>query len=165
MAARADSVNRPPGRIRYGWPLDRASWAIVVELCSETAWGSRPLGQASRGSIPAESGVYVMCVRPPGAGSFAEPFMALHDVIYVGRSNNLRTRFAQHLNTPSPKVRAARATYAESLRFWFLKLPADRIVDAEHAFIECFGPPANDKPGEGFLLDPKTPRPVGFRSK
>ena len=94
----------------------------------------------------------MLCVRPPRVRIMLAPFEALTDVIYVGRSSNLRNRYENHLNTPSAKVRAARSTYADSLRFWFLQLPEDQITMVEGILIDCFGPPANDKPGDSISV-------------
>ena len=149
MTQPVDAVNQPRGHIRYGWPLQTGSWRRLPEVISNNpAWQSRPLSHASKGSIPATTGVYMMCVCPPMMHQMRNPFASLINVIYVGQSKNLRTRYQNHLNTPSAKVRAARSTYADSLRFWFLQLPANEIRVAESILIDCFGPPANDKPGD-----------------
>ena len=149
MAERVDAVNKPPGRIRYGWPLSKRDWeSIPGEVWQSNKWQSHPLGHASRTAIPAVPGVYMMCVRPPRASMMKKPFASLLDVIYVGRTKNLRTRYSKHLNTPSPKVRSARQTYSDSLRFWFLHLPKHRTFEIERLLISCFGPPANDRPGD-----------------
>ena len=149
MVQRVDAVNRPPRRIRYAWPLHPMEWdSVPADIWESNQWQSRPLGHASRASIPTMTGVYMMCVRLPHASMKVEPFSTLMEVIYVGKSKNLRRRYAEHLNTPSPKVRQARMTYSDSLRFWFLNLPADRIAATEGDLIRCFGPPANDQPGE-----------------
>ena len=52
-----------------------------------------------------------MCGRPPNGPALAEPFGVLMSILYVGKANNLNRRFREHLNTPSPKVRAVRNTY------------------------------------------------------
>ena len=146
---RVDAVNRPPGRIRYGWPLHSAEWdAVPDKIWKSNRWQSRPLGHASKGTVPTNSGVYMMCVRPPRAASFDRPLADLREVIYVGKARNLRRRYAQHLNTPSPKVQMARKTYSDSLSFWFLNVPLERYSTVESMLIDCFGPAANDKPGE-----------------
>ena len=117
VAERVDAVNRPPERIRYGWPLHRADWeALPASLQRPVRWRSRPLGHASRDSVPTQAGVYIMCVKPPGSATLAPPLCDLSEVIYVGKTVNLRRRYAEHLNTPSPKVRMARETYSASLR-------------------------------------------------
>lgn len=149
MSERVDAVNRPPARIRYGWPLYPDEWEAVPDsLWLTEQWQSRPLGHASRDSLPTQSGVYLMSVKPPRAASFPPPVGDLNEVIYVGKTVNLRRRYAEHLNTPSPKVRMARATYSASLRFWFLALPKSQIAQLEALLIDCFGPPANDRPGD-----------------
>ena len=154
MIERVDAVNRPPNRIRYGWPLHSFEWELLPPETREGAhWQSRPLGHASKRSIPPTTGVYMMCVRPPNVSAMTDPFVGLVEVIYVGRSTNLRNRYAEHLNTPSPKVRAARATYSDSLRFWFLHIPVERIATVESVLISCFGPPANDQSGDTLLLE------------
>lgn len=151
---RVDSVNQPRGRIRYGWPLLRIEWDRLPTWVSDSSrWQSRPLGHASKGSVPNQAGVYLMCVRPPGFGRMSEPFRSLVEVIYVGRTKNLRSRYADHLNTPSAKVRAAIQTYSGSVRFWFLRTPIELTSTIETLLIDCFGPPANDKPGDAISVE------------
>ena len=147
--SRVDAVNRPPGRIRYGWTLSLSDWrAVPTEVLKSDGWQSRALSHSLKPSIPQQAGVYVMCVRPPNVSEAAEPFLRLVDVIYVGKTSNLRNRYSQHLNVPSPKVRAARNTYSDSLRFWYLHLTPESISAVESILITCFGPAANDRPGE-----------------
>ncbi len=156
---RVDAVNRPPGRIRYGWPLHSAEWdAVPDKIWERNRWQSRPLGHASTNTIPTDSGVYIMCVKPPRAASFDRPLADLQEVIYVGKARNLRRRYAQHLNTPSPKVQMARQTYSDSLRFWFLKLSLECYSTIESMLIDCFGPAANDKSGEVPRLEMESTR-------
>ena len=149
MSDRVDAVNRPPGRIRFGWPLYRTDWELIpAEVLRSNQWQSSALSHGLRLSIPQQSGVYMMCVRPPNISVVTEPFAGLLEIIYVGKSSNLRNRYSKHLNVPSPKVRAARNTYADSIRFWYLRMEAERISAVESLLISCFGPPANDIPGE-----------------
>ena len=154
MSQRIDAANRPPNHIRYGWPLHPLEWEeLPVEIRGSARWQSRTLGHAARNSIPPAAGVYLMCVRPPNGPDLAEPFRGLIEIIYVGKTKDLRRRYDEHLNVPSPKVRAARNTYSNSLRFWFSIVPEGRIDLVETLLIECFGPPANDLPGSVNLLE------------
>ena len=155
MLQRVDAVNRPDtAHIRYGWALDTSDWSnLAQEILHRGQWQSRPLGYASKRSVPQLAGVYMMCARPPGVSTMNEPFSSLMEVIYVGKSNNLRRRYAEHLNVPSPKVRMAKLVFSDSLRFWFIRIPTASLSDAERLLIDCFGPPANDKPGEGHPLE------------
>lgn len=100
-----------------------------------------------------QPGIYLMCAKPPSAFDAAKPFSDLMEVIYVGRAENLRRRFKSHIDTPSPKVKAAQNTYADSMRFWFLEMDVPENKAAETLFINCFGPPANDKPGDRLQLE------------
>ena len=162
MTLRVDAENRLPKKIRYGWPLYSADWeTLFPDICASERWHSRALSQPFRSSIPQASGVYMMCVKPPSFETMREPFSDFHNVIYVGRSINLRQRYGRHLNAPSPKVRAARIAYANTLRFWFLEAPIDAISAFERVLIECFGPPANDKPGDHPALETGVPKTIG----
>ena len=161
MAERVDAVNRPPGRIRYGWPLHSEEWdAVPADISQTNGWQSRPLGHASKTTIPIASGVYMMCVRLPRAARLHRPFTDLQEVIYVGKAKNLRRRYAQHLNTPSPKVQMAKKTYSDSLRFWFLNVSQERFSIVETMLIDCLGPAANDQPGEVDRLEFHSSRTV-----
>ena len=153
---RVDAVNRPDNaHIRYGWALHAPDWQeLPQEIGASVQWQSRPLGYASRRSIPQRTGVYMMCAKLPGGSKMNQLFSSLTEVIYVGRSKNLRRRYAEHLDTPSPKVRVARQVFSDSLRFWFLHLPEHCLPEVERLLINCFGPPANDRPGERNRLEP-----------
>ena len=158
MVERVDEVNRPLNRIRYGWPLGSADWEnLPPEVRGDAAWHSRTFGYATKDNIPTSPGVYMMCGRPPNGPDLADPFGRLMCILYVGKANNLNRRFREHLNTPSPKVRAARNTYSTSLQFWFSMVPENRIDLVEGLLIECFGPPANDRPGTVALLEAREP--------
>lgn len=149
LTERVDAVNRPPRRIRYGWTLYSTEWdSIPVDVIQREGWESTALSRFLKASVPQQAGVYMMCVKPPSVFMSAEPFSDLVEVIYVGKSKNLRRRYGQHLDVPSPKVRMARNTYSDSLRFWYLRLATDRISLVESILIGCLGPPANDLPGE-----------------
>ena len=162
MNDRVDDVNKPSGRIRYGWPLSRSDWDLLPpDVCSNSHWQSRPLGPASRHSIPAITGVYMLCARPPRASLMQRPFADMFHVIYVGRSKNLRNRYADHINTPSPKVRAARMTYSDSLLFWYLHVEEHDLAVVETILINCLGPPANDQPGDALPIVAGHTIPIG----
>ena len=161
MTDRVDEVNRPSGRIRYGWPLSKSDWdSLPLEVCSNPHWQYRPLGPASRTSVPPTTGVYMLCARPPRAALMRRPFADMLEVLYVGRSTNLRNRYADHIHTPSPKVRAARRTYSDSLLFWFLHVEEAYLAVVETLLINCFGPPANDQPGDAIQLVAGQPTPI-----
>ena len=123
MIERVDAVNRPASRIRYGWTLYPTEWQLIpADVLLTDQWQSTALSRSLASSIPQQAGVYMMCVRPPSVATVSQPFSRLEEVIYVGKTGNLRRRYGQHLNVPSPKIRVARATYSDSLRFWFLRL-------------------------------------------
>ena len=161
---RADLVNIVKSRnLRFGWPLDRSDWDILPrDLLFSKDWKSVIIGHHEAKLVPDRPGIYMLCASPPGMNPQGGPFSLLYETIYVGESDNLQRRLRQHLNTPSPKVRAARMCYALSLRFWYHLVEMDRIKLVESLLIQCLGPPANDKPGVGaWSAITGEPRPAG----
>jgi len=161
---RADIVNIVKGRnLRYGWPLHQVDWRnLPTDLVKSMSWKSVILGHSEVRSVPSESGVYMMCAKPPLTTSESAPFGLLYEAIYVGESINLKRRFREHLNTPSNKVNEARKCYPASLTFWYHLADSQQIKQIESLMIQCLGPPANDKPG----IDPgsavaSTSKPAG----
>ena len=57
----------------------------------------------------------------------------------------------------APKSEQHETPYSNSLRFWFSIVPEGRIDLVETLLIECFGPPANDRPGSVNLLEARQP--------
>ena len=146
---RADFVNIVKEKnLRYGWPLHQSDWSnLPLDLVDSISWKSVMLGHSEVRSVPSESGVYIMCAKPPLISLESSPFGHLYEAIYVGESTDLKRRFREHLNTPSKKVRAARKCYPGSLTFWYHLASSQQIKQIESRLIQCLGPPANDKPG------------------
>ena len=69
------------------------------------------------------------------------------EVLYVGKSKNLRRRFKEHVDPWRESSRNLRVLYArnraESLEFWFLAFPSDLMGDAERELIKQARPKAN----------------------
>lgn len=135
--------------LRYGWSLERSIWSHVpADLVKGRQWRWVQFAVAEANSVPTVAGVYVVCACPPGRhrSTSALPndlFSLLYTAIYVGRTNNLRTRFTQHCQNPKPEIRLSRECFSDSLEFWFHRLDPGILIETEACLIECFGPPAN----------------------
>lgn len=66
---------------------------------------------------------------------------------YVGRAENLKTRFLQHCKG-SKEIKYVQQCYGPWLDFWFLSLPLVNIRQAERQLIRLFGPSGNNKSGD-----------------
>ena len=141
MLERVDAVNRPPRHIRYGWTLYSLEWeSIPKDVLQPNQWQSRALGQSLRHSIPQQAGVYMMCVKPPNVSVMPEPFSNFVEIIYVGRSKNLRRRYREHLNTPSPKVHIAKQTYSRQSAILVLMPPRRAYLECRECSDKLLGP-------------------------
>ena len=149
---RADIYNAVPGKIRYGWPLDSRDWDELETTDLQNAtWFSKTITPGNVKSLPETEGVYMICAGPPISRSTnhsTELFQSFHEVLYVGETGNLRDRFYDYLSDLRPKIVALKKVYANTVRFWYTKLPnlteAERH-DYEAILMKCFGPPANER--------------------
>ena len=64
-------------------------------------------------------------------------------VVYIGRSDNLRRRFAEHVNGERPNVVIAKHVHGK-VDFWFCELPFHRTRAVEQLLLDILGPTAND---------------------
>ena len=157
--------------IKYGWQHDSALWAqIPTELCDSRSWRSVPFLESEAVSVPlGKPGVYFVCTSPVGR-RLARQFCAndlfgnLFTPIYIGRTDDLQTRFLGHCRQPSPKLLAARRCFGPSMQFWFHRLATERTRDSEAVLIACFGPTANDKQ-ETIRASVQNPIPIGIHAR
>ena len=139
--------------MQHGWTIDQAIWDRLPDsLVANDRWRSVGFTLADANSVPLVPGVYVLCAPPAGRRRAHTPltndlFGLLYNAMYVGRTANLRQRFQQHSQHPSPEIRRTRETFREGLEFWFCQLPIGMIAPAEARLIDCLGPTANIRRG------------------
>lgn len=137
--------------MRYGWSLRPADWEAVAQVLGAGPWYKVAFRQIQRRRIPEEPGVYMLGTRPAAAG-----LPPLYNAVYVGQATNLRSRFLQHLQRPSPDVDRAAMCFPD-LEFWFVKSDQMALNRLEAMLIECLGPPANRRAGIGAKVGEPVP--------
>lgn len=102
-------------------------------------WKSSTFSPALSFLIPKESGVYaiVRLRRIMGLPTQLE-------VLYVGKSNNLRRRFAEHANPWREHNEVLNSiTDRDNWEFWYLGLPQKELNTAERDLIRASNPITN----------------------
>jgi len=135
--------------VRRGWTLDTKDWGrLWTELGPDSKWRYVVMSDVNSEGVPRSPGVYALCSHPPGA-SLGDPrniFAKLYGAVYVGRTDDLRSRFLQHCHSREELIVAARACYSQ-LHFWFTRLDGAATKSIESLMISCLGPPANKHAG------------------
>jgi excinuclease UvrABC nuclease subunit len=104
-----------------------------------STWAVVEFHRAFAGSVPNSPGIYALirAHRVQGIPLTAEP-------VYIGKSRNLRNRFAQHADPMRQHNSDLGAvTIRENLEFWYLPLPEEGIDEAERAAIQALAPQTN----------------------
>ena len=154
--------------MQHGWTVDQATWDRLPDyLGADGRWRSVGFTLSDANSVPSMPGIYALCAPPPGRRRPPNPpkhdlFGLLFTAMYVGRTENLRGRFQQHCQNPSPEISRTRDTFKEGLEFWFCQLSIPSTFPAEACMIDCLGPTANLKRG---TLTGKLQRPQSADSR
>lgn len=102
-------------------------------------WRSVPYSRHGRQVVPKLPGVYAIMRVSRVMGL---PLQS--NVIYIGKTENLRLRMGQHLNpTTAHNPGVAAAQDKEALEFWCNLMPDDVIASAEKHLIRFANPKAN----------------------
>ncbi len=130
-----------------GWSADRRLWAEVEANVGQLGWRRVPFAATSAFSVPARSGVYMICASPAvslGVADAGRP--GLYTALYVGKGD-LRARFGRHTGTrPKAAIREYTRTFSGRLDFWYVPIAGAAQVDAtEAALIRALRPPCNDQ--------------------
>ena len=110
-------------------------------------WNKTYLEPGYEGRVPEEVGVYMLCAKPRGPLERRDIF----NVLYVGKTTNLRSRFQDHQSgrNSSPLIKRCKLIYSRMQFQWMVfpettnSGPEDWMKNTEQALIGAFGPPAN----------------------
>lgn len=145
--------------MRYGWSLDPTPWRQYMTLASECGlrWRRTWLDQFYRDAVPERPGVYAMCARP---STDSQPLLptGVVNIVYIGKADNLRTRFLQHTKTSQPEIVKAKHLFASPLEFAWSAVPLANLFKIESLLIACFGPSANRQSGRQITAKIGEPR-------
>ena len=102
-------------------------------------WSETNLERIEEKSIPATSGVYVI--------KQVERIMGLpisHEIIYVGKSNNLQRRFKEHCDPRTEhNAQLFNASWENDLEFWYAEIAREKINKVERELIKNLEPITN----------------------
>lgn len=143
------------------WSLSKDTWNLLAQCDSIGGWNSVRLLPEFRPIVPQAPGVYLMAAPPPLGASHRLP-PNLYNVLYVGKTDNLRRRFTEHIKTPSEAVREAKRTYGIGrVDFHYTILSLNHISPVEGLLWLALGPSANDMtpPFLGRILEATGPNP------
>ena len=144
--------------MQNGWTLEKEKWNCLLSVVTGTRWLKTRLVSHEQDSVPPRRGVYAICVKLKTLNFTQDPFKALYEIIYVGKSKSLRRRFKEHCDHAQRGVEMAKKCFGDNLEYWYTEVDLDCIDQLETRLIGCFGPPANRISGIGGRLG--TPRPA-----
>ena len=139
--------------LQKAWSLEPAKWAQLFRLLpadENSDFKQVPFVSGAQLSVPTDSGVYLVVAKPIihiQGNPVRNPSIKLRElqnVLYVGRSSNLRKRFLEHINGGPNTTSVADITRCfSSLTFWWIAVGSSATRELEDLFIRTFGPPAN----------------------
>lgn len=133
--------------IRYGWSLEAADWELVHSVMQPDSWNKTYLEPDYENRVPEAVGVYMLCAKPRGPLETRD----IYNVLYVGKTTNLRNRFQDHQTgrNSSPLIKRCKVIYSR-MQFQWMVMPGTTNSEpdawmrhAEQALIGALGPPAN----------------------
>lgn len=154
-----------------GWSLRRGDWQRLAQLLDDVEWRTTKLHTLFQDDVPPAAGVYILMTDSQSVSNQYRLPEGITNVIYVGRSIQLRTRFLKHASDSpdNPLIKISRRTFGD-LRYAFARAPNDDkdtqgqwIQDVESALINVLSPPANRNVPQSSPLTARlaSPLPVG----
>lgn len=131
----------PPDSIEKvsGWSLQRSNWEALAGLLSSYTGSFVKFLPAHAATLPAQPGVYVFCLKPKVDGPSFLP--KLNNVIYVGQTVNLQSRYKQHLSGSTSVVEVIREF--ANLEFWYLLCSKEDLDHLEKRIYDVLNPLTN----------------------
>ena len=143
--------------MNHGWSLQIDRWRRVREDCNRfSPWRTTPFLLVNSARVPSSSGVYALCApsnRPTAPRHLLD---AIYSPIYIGRSDDLRRRFIEHIRRPQPLIDEAVRTFS-GLDYWYCVVDEHQTASFEAQLIDCLGPSANRIRGLVATLGPAQP--------
>jgi hypothetical protein len=136
-----------------GWSLNYDCWQELARLAIDLRnWHMVDLFSANEHAVARESGVYMICSKPPlnipNSDSPNRNLIGslLYAPLYIGRAkgiDGIRKRFQDHCKSNDSDMKDAKNTYIGPLEFWYLTVNEDYVDQLESCLIKCFLPPVN----------------------
>ena len=126
----------------HGWLMSREIWKRMAKSIRGLQWKETLFTAVGVRVLPQLPGLYVICVTPP----FASPRfkrLALHNPMYIGKTDNLSRRLGEHLDRPDKNIEQLRTQFCAELSLWYAEASIDRIETIETEMVFCFLPAAN----------------------
>lgn len=156
-----------------GWSLSRDDWQQLAHLLDDVEWRTTKLHALFQDDVPPVAGVYILMTDSRSVSHVYRLPEGIANVIYVGRSTRLKTRFLKHASDSpdNPLIKISRRTFGD-LRYAFARAPHTDtssqqrwIRDVESALINVLSPPANRSVPQASPLTARltSPHPVGLQ--
>ena len=154
-----------------GWSLSPDDWKRLAALLTRVEWRTTNLNRRYQDSVPPAAGIYLLITDEHHISIHYRLPHGLSNVIYVGRSNSLRTRFNQHASESprNPLIKVSQRTFGDLL-YAFAVVPPEAKDDeegwlsaVESALVNTLSPPANRHVPQAktFTARLASPQPVG----
>jgi len=102
-------------------------------------WTEVALTKTAEFQVPNESGLYVIKDVHRVMG-----LPVIQEIVYVGKSKNLRRRFKEHCNPRSEhNQKLFSASIKKDLEFWFAEVEVESLDELEKSLIEKMIPKTN----------------------
>ena len=122
--------------------LDISIWEKIDNILREKDWNKIKFNYDSRDFVPKKKGVYIISLSSSKISKF-KPFSKFETPVYVGHSNNLRTRFIDHTHKNESGIyRIHLHDFRNYTSFWYLELDNSSITqlkEYEQSLINLFG--------------------------
>lgn len=127
--------------MQYGWSCDLEQWASVRRALTGRAWFVSRYAAGYENSIPQRPGLYMIVLSASETVESAPPWDTMQAPVYIGKSENLRRRFIEHVYN-----RSHVGQYVNNLpKLKYLYCPADKkeLSQVESHLVQVFGPRVN----------------------
>ena len=124
------------------WSLEKELWSKLNQIGGDTTWSRVKYDKNSIQHIPPKSkGVYLICADTP-QDVLREK--GLNMVLYAGQSEDLKSRFLEHIRDPKQQLKEYLDSLIQYTFFYYTKVgDVSRICDLEILLKQTYNPPCN----------------------
>ena len=124
-------------------------WKELASMIADLTWEKVLVVRDAARDVPREAGVYMLCTLPPQCSFFGKD-VGLFNALYVGRADNLHSRFKNYQRRRNISTGAIRALdelpgSGEKITFVFSVVPQEKLREMEGCLIRCLGPSVNKR--------------------
>lgn len=127
--------------MQYGWTYDLEHWSRVRHALNARQWFVSPYAAGYENVIPAQPGLYMIVLSASETVESMYPWDSMQAPIYIGKSENLKRRFVEHVYN-----RSNVGQYVQNLprlKYFYCLANKDELSEVESHLIQAFGPRVN----------------------